>query len=98
MSRMRVLFGLQGAEVLARLRSWRLGDTSSTALSCGSRYVLKDVCQTGWTQANMSMTRVRFGLRGAEVLGLPFLGVLETLVALLFLSGGSRYVLKDVAR
>ena len=46
----------------------------------------------------MSMTRVRFGLRGAEVLGLPFLGVLETLVVLLFLSGGSRYVLKDVAR
>ena len=33
MSRMRVLFGLQGAEVLARFRSWRLGDTSSTALS-----------------------------------------------------------------
>ena len=32
MSRMRVLFGLPGAEVLVRLRSWSLGDISSTAL------------------------------------------------------------------
>ena len=33
MSRIRVLFGLRGAVVLARPRSWNLGDTSSIALS-----------------------------------------------------------------
>ena len=33
MSRTRVFFGLRGAEVLARPRSWSLGDTSSIALS-----------------------------------------------------------------
>ena len=33
MSRIRVSFGLPCAEVLARPRSWSLGDTSSTALS-----------------------------------------------------------------
>ena len=33
MSRKRVLFALPGGEVLARPRSWSLGDSSSTALS-----------------------------------------------------------------
>ena len=68
MPRIRLRFGLRGAEVLARSRSLSLGDTSSTALLGGSRYVLKDFCQIGWTQANMSRIRVLFGLPGAEVL------------------------------
>ena len=66
MCRIRVLLGLGEAEVLARPLSWSLGDTSSIALSGGSFYVLNELCQIGWTQANMSSIRVLLGLRGAE--------------------------------
>ena len=67
MSRMRVFFGLQGAEVLAGLRSWRLGDTSSTAVR-KFQICVEGFCHIGWTQATMSRIGFLCGLRGAVVL------------------------------